>query len=98
VTLIGFDTVFTEWQQFLDHLQEMDVLEATSLRRIINGTQLAEALHVRPGKWMAAALNVCVAWQFRNPNSTDPAEAVEEVRRRAEELGLPLNVSSIVQK
>ncbi|KAK8128711.1 CCA tRNA nucleotidyltransferase- mitochondrial [Apiospora sp. TS-2023a] len=78
------------WQMFLDHLQELDVMEAPLLKRIIDGTQLAKALGVRPGRWMTQALDVCVAWQLRNPDATDPAGAVEEVRGKAEELGIPI--------
>jgi tRNA nucleotidyltransferase (CCA-adding enzyme) len=68
----------------------MEVLDAPSWRRLIDGTQLAKALDVKPGKWMAAALDVCMAWQFRNPKATDPAEAVQEVEMKAKELGIPL--------
>ncbi|KAK8096358.1 uncharacterized protein PG998_014226 [Apiospora kogelbergensis] len=68
------------WQLFLDHLQELDVMEAPLLKRLIDGTQLAKALGVQPGRWMTPALDVCVAWQLRNPGVTDPAGAIEEVR------------------
>ncbi|KAJ2973552.1 hypothetical protein NUW58_g8909 [Xylaria curta] len=80
-----------EWQVFLDHLRELDVLDAPSLKRIIDGKQLAKALGVKPDKWMTGALEVCVAWQFRHPDATDPSGAVEEVTRRREELGIPSN-------
>ncbi|KAH8681611.1 hypothetical protein BX600DRAFT_505275 [Xylariales sp. PMI_506] len=80
----------TEWQIFLDHLQELDIMEATSLKRLIDGTQLAKALGVRPGKWMAEALDVCVAWQLRNAEATEPSAAIEEVKSKAGELGIPL--------
>ncbi|KAI0401865.1 hypothetical protein F4802DRAFT_609151 [Xylaria palmicola] len=78
-----------EWQLFLEHLRELDVLEAPSLKKIIDGTQLGKALGLKPGKWMAGALEVCVAWQLRHPDATDPEGAVEEVRRRREGLGIP---------
>ncbi|KAK6853624.1 poly A polymerase head domain-containing protein [Apiospora arundinis] len=78
------------WQLFLDHLRELDVVEAPLLKRIIDGTQLAKALGVRPGRWMTQALDVCVAWQLRNPEATDPAGAVEEVRSKKDELGIPI--------
>jgi tRNA nucleotidyltransferase (CCA-adding enzyme) len=68
----------------------MDVLNAPSRKRLVDGTQLAKALGVRPGKWMAEALDVCMAWQFRNPDTTDMSGAVEEVRTRAKDLGIPL--------
>lgn len=96
--IAGFETLFSGWQQFLDHLKEMEVFDAASRRRIIDGTELAKALGVRPGKWMAAALDVCMAWQFRNPGATDRAGAVDEVRKRAEELEIPLKAPGVGQK
>ncbi|KAI0391805.1 hypothetical protein F5Y17DRAFT_460491 [Xylariaceae sp. FL0594] len=83
------DNFLREWNTFLDHLQELDVMDAPSLKRIIDGTQLANALGVKPGKWMATALEFCVAWQLRHPDVTDPAGLVEEVNSRRMELGIP---------
>ncbi|KAI6084807.1 hypothetical protein F4821DRAFT_270902 [Hypoxylon rubiginosum] len=77
------------WQMFLNLLQELDVMEAPSLKRLIDGTQLAKALGVKPGRWMAPALEICVAWQLRHPEATDPAGAIEEVQSRRTELGIP---------
>jgi tRNA nucleotidyltransferase (CCA-adding enzyme) len=90
ISRIDYVALLRGWQKFFDYLLEMDVLDAPSWKRLIDGTQLAKALGVRPGKWMATALDVCMAWQFRNPEATDYAGAVEEVRSRAEELGIPL--------
>ncbi|KAF2968274.1 hypothetical protein GQX73_g5336 [Xylaria multiplex] len=72
------DDFLGEWQLFLDHLSELNVLDAPSMKRIIDGTQLARALGVKPGKWMTGALEVCVRWQLRHPDMTDPAGAIEE--------------------
>jgi tRNA nucleotidyltransferase (CCA-adding enzyme) len=83
------DNFVREWQMFLDHLQELDLMNAPSLKKIIDGTQLANALGIKPGKWMAKALEICVAWQLRHPDATDPAGALEEVNSRREELGIP---------
>ncbi|KAI0193218.1 hypothetical protein EV127DRAFT_335572 [Xylaria flabelliformis] len=83
------DDFLGEWTLFLEHLQALDVLDAPSLKRIIDGTQLAKALEVKPGKWMAEALEICVAWQLRHPDATDPAGAIEEVTSRRKELGIP---------
>ncbi|KAI1456634.1 hypothetical protein F4805DRAFT_467973 [Annulohypoxylon moriforme] len=86
---ISKDDFLRKWQLFLDHLQELDVLEAPSLKRLIDGNQLAKALGVKPGKWMAKALDVCIKWQLRHSDATDPAGAVEEVRNKRAELGIP---------
>ncbi|KAH6660737.1 hypothetical protein BKA67DRAFT_511430 [Truncatella angustata] len=78
------------WQSFLDHLQGLDVMEAPTLKRIIDGKQLAKALGAKPGIWMAKALDICVAWQLRNPNATDPTGAIEEVRSKKDEYNFPI--------
>lgn len=96
--ITGFETVLSGWQQFLDHLREMDLMSAPSRKRLIDGTQLANALEVKPGRWMAAALDACMAWQFRNPDLSDLTGAVEEVRARAEELQIPLKGQKINKK
>ncbi|KAI1369314.1 hypothetical protein F5Y08DRAFT_334725 [Xylaria arbuscula] len=83
------DNFLSEWQLFLDHLQDLDVMDAPSMKRIIDGTQLAKALNVKPGKWMTGALEICVAWQLRHPDAKDPSGAVEEVDKKRKELGIP---------
>ncbi|KAK3985930.1 putative mitochondrial precursor of tRNA nucleotidyltransferase [Cladorrhinum sp. PSN332] len=82
------EAVLAGWQQFLDHLVELDVMNAPTLKRLIDGKQLSEALGVKPGKWMGEALEVVMAWQLRNPGVEDPAGAVEEVRKRKDVLGI----------
>lgn len=82
------DEVLAGWQKFLDHLHELDVLEAPSLKRLVDGKMLSKALGVKPGKWMTPAMDVCMAWQLRNPGVTDTADAIKEVRQRAAELGI----------
>lgn len=38
-------------------------------------------MDVKPGPWMKDALDVVMAWQLRNPENTDPAQAVEAVKQ-----------------
>ncbi|KAF5546378.1 CCA tRNA nucleotidyltransferase mitochondrial [Fusarium phyllophilum] len=79
------------WKSFLDHLAKLDVYEVTTLEKLLDGGKLAKALGgIKPGKWTGPALDVCVAWQLRNPGETDPTGAIEEVQRRREELGIPV--------
>lgn len=78
------------WKSFLDHLAKLDAYEVTTLEKLLDGGKLAKALGgIKPGKWTGPALDVCVAWQLRNPGETDPTGAIEEVQRRREELGIP---------
>jgi hypothetical protein len=82
------EDVLLEWQRFLDHLVELDVVNVTSIKRLVDGKILAAGLGVKPGKWTGAALDVALAWQLRNPGVNDPAGAIDEVRKRSEELGI----------
>lgn len=82
----GFEALFSDWQKLIDHLNELDVMDASAIRCIVDGKILSKALGVKPGKWMGPALDVCMAWQLRNPNSTDQEAAIEEVRKRKDEL------------
>ncbi|KAK4134183.1 poly A polymerase C-terminal region-like protein [Trichocladium antarcticum] len=81
--------VLAEWYHLLVRLVELDVMDAPSVKRLVDGKLLSQELGVKPGKWMGAALDVALEWQLRNPGVTDPAGAVDEVKRRRDELGIP---------
>ncbi|KAK0627713.1 tRNA nucleotidyltransferase-like protein [Immersiella caudata] len=84
----ALETVLAGWQCFLDHLVELDVVDAPNMKRLLDGRALAKELGVEPGKWTGAALDIAMAWQLRNPGVKDYAGAVEEVRKRKDELGI----------
>ena len=82
--------MFTEWQNFIDHLDALEIMDAPSEKSIIDGTNLSKALGgIKPGQWMKPALEAVMAWQLRNPGVKDPAGAIEEVKKRSEELKIP---------
>jgi tRNA nucleotidyltransferase (CCA-adding enzyme) len=81
-------TFGSQWQKFLDRLMDADLVDVTSLKRLVDGTMLSKALGVKPGKWMTRAMDVCLAWQLRNPGKDNPIEAIDEVRQRSHELGI----------
>lgn len=70
----------------------MEIMDAANERPILTGTQLSKELGgVKPGTWMRPALDVVMAWQLRNPDKkSDFASAIEEVKKRSEELKIPL--------
>jgi len=86
------DKLLEPWQKLLDHFGDMEIMDAPHIKRLIDGRQLASAIGAAPGKWMTKAMDVTMAWQLRNPHETDPAGAVEEVRQRKKELGIPEKV------
>lgn len=86
----GYEEFLGAWQKVLDHFLELDTMEAATAKRIIDGKQLSKELNAKPGIWMAPALDVVMAWQFRNPTATDPQGAIDEVRAKAVELKIPM--------
>ncbi|KAJ4419009.1 CCA tRNA nucleotidyltransferase, mitochondrial [Gnomoniopsis sp. IMI 355080] len=78
----------SSWQVFMDQIQKLDLMSAPSIQPLVDGRMLSKAFDIKPGKWLSPALDVCMAWQLRNPQESDPAGAVEEVRRRKEDLGI----------
>ena len=97
--LLGYDRIFVGWQQLIDHLDSMDLMDVTSIRSILDGKRLQKDLNAGPGPWLKEALDVCMAWQLRNPelSEKDPekarCEAIEEVKRRRAELKIPVKKS-----
>jgi len=69
---------------FTTHLRDLDILDTYTLKPLLDGKTLAKALSTPPGPWMKDALDVVMAWQLRNPDVKDPAEAIEEVKKHGE--------------
>ncbi len=91
-TLSDFKALFTEWQDFIDHLEGMDIMDAPAERSIIDGKILSKELGgVKPGVWMRPALDVVMEWQLRNPGVTDYEGAIAEVKQRSQELKIPIS-------
>lgn len=82
-TKIGIDMcteLIRSYAVFLAHISELNILDADTFKPLLKGTDLAKALNVKPGPWMKDALDVVMAWQLRNPDSTDTAAIIEAVK------------------
>ncbi|KAF1993713.1 poly A polymerase C-terminal region-like protein [Amniculicola lignicola CBS 123094] len=77
---VSRETILQSYTTFLTQLTEYSLLEAYNFKPLLTGTQLAKALSTKPGPWMKDALDVVMAWQLRNPEVTDPTEAIEAVK------------------
>jgi tRNA nucleotidyltransferase (CCA-adding enzyme) len=73
-----------KYATFTTHLRDLDILDAYTLKPLLDGKALAKALATPPGPWMKDALDVVMAWQLRNPHVKDPSEAIEEVKKHGE--------------
>ena len=81
--------VLDGYSSWLSHLESLKLLNVDQLKPIVTGTELMKAFNTKGGKWVSAALDCVIRWQLRNPNQTDAAIAIAEVRERTEELNIP---------
>jgi tRNA nucleotidyltransferase (CCA-adding enzyme) len=82
------------FSNFLEYVQELDLLDAYSLKPILDGKALSKALGVPTGVWMKDALDVVMRWQLRNPGKKDTAEAIEQVRIAKDQSPTPGELTS----
>ena len=73
---------------WLSTIKELGLLDAPSLKPIVNGKQLCDAFGAKNGPWLKKALNFVIEWQLRNPDETNVVTAIEEVKQRRKETGL----------
>ncbi|KAK9471463.1 phosphatase [Dipodascopsis tothii] len=57
----------------LERVAALGLDEAWALKPLVNGKEIAAALKLKPGKWMAEILRDVVDWQLENPEGTKEA-------------------------
>ncbi|KAI0994585.1 Nucleotidyltransferase [Podosphaera aphanis] len=85
----NFEQNFGEWQALINHLEKMNLMDAPSIKNLVDGKTLCKVMDLKPGIWVAKALEFCMDWTLRNPDINDPTEVIEEVKKKREELGIP---------
>jgi tRNA nucleotidyltransferase (CCA-adding enzyme) len=75
------------YAKWLSRIKELDLLDAPSLKPMVDGKQLCDALEAQNGPWVKKALDSLIEWQLQNPDETDTDRAIEEVKRRKKEFG-----------
>ena len=65
---------------FLEHIRDLGLLDAYSLKPLMDGKALAKALNTAPGPWMKDALDVVMAYQLRHPEKANAEDAIAEVQ------------------
>lgn len=78
--------VLIEYSEFLLFIDTADLLDVEQMKPLIDGKQLSRELNAKPGPWMKEALDIVMAWQLRNPDSTDADEVVDEVASQRKRL------------
>ena len=81
--------VLDEYSSWLSYLSSLKLLDVDHLKPIVTGRELMKAFSAKSGPWVSAALNCVIEWQLRNPDQTDAASAIAEVKQRREELNIP---------
>ena len=72
--------------KLVKHITGLNLLDAPSLKPVIDGKSLAKELGTRPGPWMKTALEEVMAWQLCHPDDATPEAAVEALRSKHGEL------------
>lgn len=80
--------VFEEFAMFLSRLKDLQLLDVYSLKPIVDGKQISQALSAKTGPWLKMALDMVVEWQLRHPDRTDSKDAIADVLRRKGELDI----------
>lgn len=82
--------VLDGYSWWLERLSSLDLLDVDQLEPIVKGDELMREFNARGGKWVSVALDCVIKWQLRNPERRDKEVAIAEVRKRKEELNIPL--------
>ncbi|CBX93717.1 similar to tRNA nucleotidyltransferase [Plenodomus lingam JN3] len=78
--VLTFTDILVSYAVFIGQVLKHGVQDVDTFKPLLKGTDLAKALNTKPGPWMKDALDVVMAWQLRNPDTTDPAQAIEAVK------------------
>ncbi|KAK3684389.1 CCA tRNA nucleotidyltransferase, mitochondrial [Vermiconidia calcicola] len=74
-----------KYTTFVQHLRDLDIVEAYTFKPLMDGKALAKALDTPPGPWMKDALDVVMAYQLRHPNKANAEDAIAEVQSHNKE-------------
>ncbi|KAF2217264.1 hypothetical protein CERZMDRAFT_25232, partial [Cercospora zeae-maydis SCOH1-5] len=74
------EAIKRRYNAFVEHLRQLELTDVCAFKTLVDGKELAKAIGIKPGPWMKDALDVVMAWQLRNPGSTDTQQAIEEVK------------------
>ena len=80
--------IVDSYAAWVSKIEELGLLDAPSLKPVVNGIELCDAFGAKNGPWLKKALDIVIKWQLRNSEETDAASAIEEVKRRKNETGL----------
>ncbi|KAK2753138.1 CCA tRNA nucleotidyltransferase, mitochondrial [Arachnomyces sp. PD_36] len=90
------EKVLQSYDKLFTYIRNHDLIDVVSLKPLVRGQELKEALGVKQGPWVTSALEMVINWQLRNPTRSDKEGALEEVVKRKDELDL--SVISVNQK
>ncbi|CEL08824.1 hypothetical protein ASPCAL11969 [Aspergillus calidoustus] len=83
-----FVQVVQTYDRFLSYILEQRLDSAFELKPIVNGDEVKKFLDAKSGRWLSTALDFVIQWQLLHPENQDKQQALEELGRRREELGI----------
>ena len=86
--MVDRSDILNQYATWLSIIKDQDLLDVCALKPIVDGKRLQKELNRKPGPWMAAALDMAMEWQLRNPEETEPNGAIEEILVKHKELDI----------
>lgn len=78
-----------DYATWLQNLESQNLLDVDAMKPLVSGNDVTKALGVKNGPWMKKALDIAVESQLRYPDQNVKADAIAEIVRRRDELGIP---------
>ena len=76
------EKLIAKYSTWLLKLKQLDVLEAYTMRPLVDGHSITNAVGRKGGPWTKEAIEMIIRWQLRNPGEADAAAALAEVVAR----------------
>lgn len=74
-----FANVVDQYHKFLTYIVDNDLEEVCTMKPIVNGGEIMEAIAMRKGPWMSRAQEEIVKWQLLHPDITDKQKALDHL-------------------
>jgi tRNA nucleotidyltransferase (CCA-adding enzyme) len=89
-SLINIDsnTIVEGYAAFVESIQGYGLLEAYSLKPVLDGKTLMRELSLKPGPEIKIILDAVVEWQLASPENCQRKDALAMVTSRKEEFGI----------
>ena len=88
LTVLDSDSILEGYAAFIKRIEDYDLLEACSLKPVLDGKTLISKFSLKPGPGMKIMLDAIIEWQLANPDHDQMEDALAMIMSRKEEFGI----------